>query len=57
MIKAIFFDAAGILYTRAGPTEKYALALLESHGFDTGLSQDQMDHQLALKSRANRSLD
>lgn len=56
MIKAIFFDAAGILYTRAGPTEKYALALLESHGFATELSRDQLDHQLALKSQANRSL-
>ena len=55
MIKAIFFDAAGILYTRAGPTEQYALTLLENHGFVTGLSQDQMDHQLALKSQANRS--
>ncbi len=33
MIKAIFFDAAGILYTRAGHTEEFALNLLQDGGF------------------------
>ena len=30
MIKAIFFDAAGILYTRGGHTEEFALNLLKN---------------------------
>lgn len=53
MIKAIFFDAAGILYTRAGPTEKFALDLLQSKGFITDLPPDQIKIQLALRSQAN----
>jgi len=56
MIKAIFFDAAGILYTRSGPTEQYALNLLKEQGYSVELNQDQMEHQFALKSQANRSL-
>jgi HAD superfamily hydrolase (TIGR01509 family) len=54
MIKAIFFDAAGILYTRAGPTEKFALNLLQDRGFSTELSAEQTETQLALRSQANR---
>jgi FMN phosphatase YigB (HAD superfamily) len=54
MIKGIFFDAAGILYTRARPTETYALSLLQMGGFATGLSPEQLMSQMALRSRANQ---
>ena len=53
MIKAIFFDAAGILYTRGGHTEEYALNLLVKNGFSTDLTTDQMLRQMELKSQAN----
>ena len=53
MIKAIFFDAAGILYTRDGHTETYALDLVSKMGFKTDLSQDQRKKQLAVHSKAN----
>lgn len=53
MIKAIFFDAAGILYTRSGPTEKFALELLQKHGFPTQISPEQLEIQLALRDKAN----
>lgn len=53
-IKAIFFDAAGILYTRSGPTEKYALDLLCRSGFTTEITADQTTYQLKLKSQANQ---
>jgi FMN phosphatase YigB (HAD superfamily) len=53
MIKAIFFDAAGILYTRVEPTEMYALKLLDNYGFKTELSTDQINNQLTLRSQAN----
>lgn len=53
MIKAIFFDAAGILYTRAGSTEAFALSLLNSKGFATDLSLEQSRSLLALRSKAN----
>jgi FMN phosphatase YigB (HAD superfamily) len=54
MIKAIFFDAAGILYTRGGHTEEYALNLLQNRGFATEVSPDLMAHQLDLRSKANQ---
>jgi FMN phosphatase YigB (HAD superfamily) len=53
MIKAIFFDAAGILYTRGGPTETFALSLLRDEGFATELSPQNLESQLALRSQAN----
>ena len=53
MIKAIFFDAAGILYTRSGPTEAFALDLLRKFGFPTGVSPDLQKSQFALRSQAN----
>jgi putative hydrolase of the HAD superfamily len=53
MIKAIFFDAAGVLYTRAGPTEAYALDLLRSNGYATEIPPDQAKALLALRSQAN----
>jgi len=54
MIKGVFFDAAGILYTRAGPTEAYALELLRKGGFSTVVSPEQLDQLLALRSKANQ---
>jgi HAD superfamily hydrolase (TIGR01509 family) len=56
MIKAIFFDAAGILYTRGGHTEKFALDLLQDEGFSTELSSDQMAIQMNLRSQANQGV-
>ncbi len=56
MIKAIFFDAAGILYTRSGPTEAYALRLLRNKGFTIDPSTDQTKSQLALRSQANQGV-
>jgi putative hydrolase of the HAD superfamily len=56
MIKAIFFDAAGILYTRAGPTEAYALNLLQNQGFATELLPDQAARQFVLRSQANQGI-
>lgn len=52
-IKAIFFDAAGILYTRAGPTEEFAINLLQKTGFSTEIPADLLENQLTLRSRAN----
>ena len=40
MIKAIFFDAAGILYSRGGHTEEFALTLLQDNGFATEFHQN-----------------
>lgn len=56
MIKAIFFDAAGILYTRSVPTEKFALDLLQKKGFPTEISPDQHFQLLTLKTQASRGL-
>jgi FMN phosphatase YigB (HAD superfamily) len=56
MIKAIFFDAAGILYTRAGPTEAYALNLLHNQGFATELPPDRAARLLELRSQANQGI-
>lgn len=53
MIKAIFFDAAGILYTRSGPTEAFALDLLRKFGFATEVSPELQKSQFALRSQAN----
>lgn len=53
MIKAIFFDAAGILYTRGGHTEAYALNLLRKNGYPTEVKPDQYSRQMELRSRAN----
>jgi len=56
MIKAIFFDAAGILYTRGGHTEEFALDLLQDEGFSTELPSDQLAIQMTLRSRANQGI-
>ena len=54
MIKAIFFDAAGILYTRDGHTETYALDLVSKMGYQAVLPQAQRENQLAVHSKANK---
>ncbi len=54
MIKAIFFDAAGILYTRAGHTEEFALNLLQDGGFPKEVSSEYQQRQLLLRSQANK---
>ncbi len=54
MIKGIFFDAAGILYTRAGPTQAYALKLLQDKGFSKGISRDHLENQKAIHSQATQ---
>jgi len=56
MIKAIFFDAAGILYTRGGHTESFALDLLKGEGFSTDLPANQMAIQMTLRSQANQGV-
>lgn len=53
MIRAIFFDAAGILYTRREHTEEYVLALLHEKGFHYALTASQYEHLSDLKSLAN----
>ncbi len=55
-LKAIFFDAAGILYTREGHTEEFALLLLRQNGYKSEVSQEQLEKQLNLRSRANKGL-
>jgi len=54
LIKAIFFDAAGILYARGGHTEEFALALLQDLGLTSELTSEQIAHQVQLKSQANK---
>ncbi|PKO13527.1 MAG: hypothetical protein CVU39_18565 [Chloroflexi bacterium HGW-Chloroflexi-10] len=56
MIKAIFFDAAGILYTRNGPTEEFAIHLLQDNGFSTEISSDLIQKQFSLRSQANQGV-
>jgi len=53
MIKAIFFDAAGILYTRSGTTEEFAIKYLIEKGFSPEISPELMEKQLDLRSQAN----
>lgn len=54
MIKAVFFDAAGILYTRSGPTETYALALLKEKGFSVEISGELKDELMNIRALANQ---
>lgn len=54
MIKAIFFDAAGILYTRSGPTEEFAIDLLQREGFSIVIDDEQLASQMKLRSKANQ---
>lgn len=52
-IKGIFFDAAGVLYTRSGPTEGYALDLARAAGASGELSRGQSAQKRAWRLRAN----
>lgn len=54
MIKGIFFDAAGVLYRRANPTEVFALGLLRNGGFSIEISSEGLTRLLALRSQANQ---
>jgi FMN phosphatase YigB (HAD superfamily) len=54
MIKGIFFDAAGILYTRAGPTQEFALNLLQESGFCCEISPEDLKKQIAFHSQASQ---
>jgi len=56
VLKAIFFDAAGILYTRDGHTEEFALKLLHEKGYETEVSPQQLNTLVTLKSQANQGL-
>lgn len=54
MIKGIFFDAAGVLYSRARPTEDFALGLLRNGGFFVEVTSEGLTHLLALRAQANQ---
>jgi HAD superfamily hydrolase (TIGR01509 family) len=54
MIKGIFFDAAGIFYTRSKSTEQYALNLLKRNGFVAELSLGDLKRQKELRAEASR---
>ena len=54
MIKGIFFDAAGVLYCRARPTEDFALGLLRNGGFSIDVTSEDLTHLLALRAQANQ---
>lgn len=56
MIKAVFFDAAGILYTRSGTTEEFAIKFLKEMGFSPEISPELMEKQMALRSQANEGI-
>ena len=56
MIKAIFFDAAGILYTRQAHTEEYVLQRLQEEGVSTTIPEAMLQNQLELRSQANQGL-
>lgn len=53
MIKAVFFDAAGILYTRAGPTEAFAMDLLQNAGYLDEPAPEIRSQLLDIRSDAN----
>jgi HAD superfamily hydrolase (TIGR01509 family) len=53
MIKAIFFDAAGILYVRSSPTESFARQLLQEHGFNPDISTEQQEGLMLIRTKAN----
>jgi HAD superfamily hydrolase (TIGR01509 family) len=53
VIKGIFFDAAGVLYCRAGSTEAYAYELLKQGGLVTKLSPEDLARKTALRTQAS----
>jgi HAD superfamily hydrolase (TIGR01509 family) len=56
MIKGIFFDAAGILYQRAGHTMDFAFSLLRNEGFFRDATEVSMTHLQTLRTQANQGL-
>ena len=53
-IRGIFFDAAGVLYTRAQPTRQFVARLLDERGFSPQLSPEDQERQKALRAEADR---
>jgi putative hydrolase of the HAD superfamily len=53
-IRGIFFDAAGVLYSRPESTSTYVANLLSEKGFSTELSAQDGVRQKALRSQANK---
>jgi HAD superfamily hydrolase (TIGR01509 family) len=53
MIKGIFFDAAGILYSRATPTVEFAMDLLRKGGFAVEIPSEDLAQLTALRVQAN----
>lgn len=54
IIKGIFFDAAGVLYTRTEPTAHYMARLLRDRGLGGDLSPAGRSLLKTLRSQANR---
>jgi HAD superfamily hydrolase (TIGR01509 family) len=52
--RGIFFDAAGVLYCRATPTEDFAIKSLREAGFVTEVSSDNLARQLEARAEANK---
>jgi FMN phosphatase YigB (HAD superfamily) len=53
-IKGIFFDAAGVLYSRPEPTSVYVSRLLNERGLSAQLSAEDRLRKKDLRSQANR---
>ncbi|MBN1661830.1 MAG: HAD-IA family hydrolase [Anaerolineae bacterium] len=53
-IRGIFFDAAGVLYTRAEPTSRLVERLLVERGLSSRLSAQDLARQRVLRSDANK---
>ena len=54
MIKGIFFDAAGVLYRRAAPTENFARELLKQAGMLAEPSLEDLARQRAMRAQASQ---
>jgi putative hydrolase of the HAD superfamily len=56
MIKGIFFDAAGVLYQRARPTEDFVLNLLKNRGFSNQVHPEDLSQLAILHGQASQGL-
>lgn len=54
MIRGIFFDAAGVLYSRGGLTETFALGMLQALGFATVPDAQDLERQKVMRSQASQ---
>jgi HAD superfamily hydrolase (TIGR01509 family) len=54
VIKGIFFDASGVLYQRASPTESFALDFLKREGFSVQPSAQDLDRQHLMHHQASQ---